>query len=68
MKHYLQVVLFGNYLIGDMTFIKGYADIIASMENLLKKDVKFQWNEECQKSLDILKEKIVSEPILVSLN
>lgn len=35
------------------------------MEKLLKKDVTFQWNEECQNSLDILKEKMVTAPILV---
>ena len=29
-------------------FIKGYAKITAPMEKLLKKDVKFIWNEECQ--------------------
>ena len=28
-------------------FIKGYAKIIAPTEKLLKKDVKFLWNEEC---------------------
>jgi hypothetical protein len=37
------------------------------MEKLLKKDIKFQWNEECQQSLDILKEKMVTTPILVFL-
>ena len=31
----------------------------------MKKDVKFQWNEECQKSLDVIKEKMVSAPIMV---
>ena len=35
------------------------------MEKLLKHDVKYEWNEECQKSLDILKEKMVIAPILV---
>jgi len=35
------------------------------MEKLLKCDAKYEWNEECQKSLDILKEKIVTAPILV---
>jgi hypothetical protein len=35
------------------------------MEKLLKKDIKFQWNDECQQSLDILKEKMVTMPILV---
>ena len=46
-------------------FIKGYAKITAPMEKLLKKDVKFLWNEECQQSLDTLKEKMVIAPILV---
>jgi len=36
-------------------FIKGYAHITMPMEKLLKKDETFQWNEECQKNLDILK-------------
>jgi len=46
-------------------FIKGYAKITAPMEKLLKKDVKFLWNKECQQSLDTLKEKMVTAPILV---
>ena len=36
-----------------------------SMEKLLKRDVKFLWNEEFHKSLDTLKEKMVTAPILV---
>jgi hypothetical protein len=35
------------------------------MENILNKDSKFQWTEECQQSFDILKQKIVTAPILV---
>ena len=38
------------------------------MEKLLKHDAKYEWNEECQKSLDILKEKMVTAPILVFPN
>jgi hypothetical protein len=45
-------------------FIKGYAQITAPMEKLLK-DTKFQWNEDCQQGLDTLKEKMVETPILV---
>ena len=38
------------------------------MEKLLKKDTKFQWNEDCQQGLDTLKEKkMVTTPILVFL-
>jgi hypothetical protein len=40
-----------------MKFIGGYAQIIALMEKLL--------NKECQESLDILKEKMVTTPILL---
>ena len=46
-------------------FIKGYAEVTATMEKLLKKDVKFQWTKNCQESLDILKNKMVTTPILV---
>jgi hypothetical protein len=35
------------------------------MEKLLRKDTKFQWNEDCQHDLDTLKEKMVTAPILV---
>jgi hypothetical protein len=35
------------------------------MEKMLRKDTKFQWNNECQHGLDTLKEKMVTAPILV---
>ena len=38
------------------------------MEKLLKHDVKYEWKEECKKSLDILKERMVTAPILVFLD
>lgn len=46
-------------------FIKSYAKITAPMEQLLKKDATYCWNEECNKSLEMLKEKMASAPILV---
>jgi hypothetical protein len=46
-------------------FIKGYAHITTPMENLLRKDRKFQWNDECQHGLDTLKEMMVTALILV---
>jgi hypothetical protein len=49
-------------------FIKGYAQITTPMEKLLKKEAKFQWNEDCQKGLDVLKQKLVIVPILVFLD
>jgi hypothetical protein len=35
------------------------------MEKLLRKDTKFQWNDDCQHGLDTLKENMVTMPILV---
>ena len=49
-------------------FIKSYAQITAPMEKLLKKDVTFCWDEECQQCLDVLKDKTVTVPILVFLD
>jgi hypothetical protein len=46
-------------------FIQGYAQITASMENLLKKDYQFGWKNECEKIFDMLKKKMVIVPILV---
>jgi hypothetical protein len=46
-------------------FIKGYAQITAPMENLLRKDTKFQWNDECQHGMDTLKENMVTTPLIV---
>jgi hypothetical protein len=38
------------------------------MEKLLKKDTRFQWNEDFQQGLDTLKENMVTTPILVFLD
>ena len=46
-------------------FIKGYAQITMPMEKLLNHDAKYEWTKECQKSLDILKEKMVTVSVLV---
>lgn len=49
-------------------FIKSYAQIIVSLEKLLKKDTTFCCNDECQQSLDVLKEKMITTTILVFLD
>jgi len=35
------------------------------MEQLLKKDAMYCWNEECNESLEMLKENMASGPILI---
>jgi len=49
-------------------FIKIYGQTATLMQKMLKKDVTFCWDDDCRKSLDILKEKMVIAPILVFLN
>ena len=46
-------------------FIKSYAQITMPMEKLLKKDATYYWNDDFEKSLDVLKDKMASAPILV---
>jgi hypothetical protein len=38
------------------------------MERLLNKEATFQWNEDCHKGLDTLKQKLVTTPILIFLD
>eukprot|EP00253_Pinus_taeda_P007043 PITA_07043 len=45
-------------------FIKAYAQITTLMEKMLKKDVTFCLDEECWCNLDVLKESMVTTPIL----
>jgi hypothetical protein len=46
-------------------FIKGYGQITAPMEKLVRKDTNIQWKDECQHDLDTLKENMVTTTILV---
>lgn len=39
--------------------------ITVPMDKLLKKNATFKWDQECQKRLDILKEKMLTASILV---
>lgn len=45
-------------------FINNYSTITKPLTNLLRKDVKFEWNENCQKAFDEIKSLLCSEPIL----
>ena len=39
--------------------------IASPMTNLLKKNVEFVWSEECQRSMDELKKRLTTTPILM---
>ena len=46
-------------------FILGYSEVVSPMIKLMKKDVKFAWNVECEASFQQLKHKFILAPILM---
>ncbi|KAG8493077.1 hypothetical protein CXB51_010417 [Gossypium anomalum] len=46
-------------------YVKAFSMIAAPMTKLLRKDVKFEWSEKCQKSFDLLKALLTEAPVLV---
>ena len=46
-------------------FVNGFSIIAAPMTRLLRKDVKFEWTDECQQSFEELKKLLTEAPVLV---
>ena len=46
-------------------FIENFSKIVKPMTELLKKDTKFIWTEECEASFQDLKERLVTSPVLI---
>lgn len=49
-------------------FIKDFSKITNPLGKLLENEVKFEWNEECLKSFNCLKEKLVEVSIIIAPN
>lgn len=47
-----------------LIFIKGYSKKVNPLTDLLKKDQKWCWTDECQEAFDKLKSAVASEPVL----
>ena len=45
-------------------FIPGFADIARPVTNLTKQDVPFEWTIQCQASFEMLKDALITSPIL----
>ena len=45
-------------------FIPRFADIARPMTNLTKQDVPFEWTIQCQASFELLKDALITSPIL----
>ena len=46
-------------------FIKNFSKIAKPMTELLKKDTKFKWTEECEANFQELKKRLVTVPVLI---
>ena len=46
-------------------FIKDFSRLAAPMTKLTKKEVKFEWNDLCEKAFQELKRRLTSAPILI---
>ncbi|GJV21786.1 reverse transcriptase domain-containing protein [Tanacetum coccineum] len=49
-------------------FIKDFSKIARPITKLLEKDTPFEFNDECQKAFELLKEKLTCAPVIVSPN
>ena len=49
-------------------FIKDFSTIARPLHDLTKKDQKFSWNKEQEKAFQVLKEKLVTAPVLHHFN
>ena len=46
-------------------FISHYSDLAQPLNDLTKKDNKFEWTTKCQEAFDILKQQFTEEPVLL---
>ena len=53
---------FGNFY---RRFIRHFSDIAKPLNNLLKKDRKFNWTSACRKAFNNLKKRFTEEPVLM---
>jgi hypothetical protein len=56
---------FGNFY---RKFIRGCSDLAKPLNNLLKKDTPWNFDEECRRSFNTLKKKFTEEPVLMMLD
>jgi RNase H-like domain found in reverse transcriptase/Reverse transcriptase (RNA-dependent DNA polymerase) len=64
-KEVRSFLIFGNFY---RCFVKGFSHLAHPLNDLLKKDKKFIWSEECQESFDQLKKRFTEEPVLMMLD
>jgi Reverse transcriptase (RNA-dependent DNA polymerase) len=56
---------FGNFY---QKFISHYSELARPLNDLTKKDKKFEWTTKCQEGFDTMKKQFTKEPVLLMLN
>jgi hypothetical protein len=56
---------FGNFY---QKFIFYYSELAQPLNNLTKKDKKFEWTDNCQKAFNTMKKRFMEEPVLLMPN
>ena len=46
-------------------FIEDFSQLVAPMTRLTRKEVKFEWNDLCERTFQELKKRLTSTPILI---
>jgi RNase H-like domain found in reverse transcriptase/Reverse transcriptase (RNA-dependent DNA polymerase) len=46
-------------------FIKKFSELVLPLNNLLRKNAKFDWNDQCQEAFETLKGRFLQEPVLM---
>lgn len=64
-KNHKQVMSYLGLVNYYRKFIPNFSKISRPINNLLKKNVKFDWSPECQNAFEILREKLLNPPILM---
>jgi hypothetical protein len=49
-------------------FLKKFSELILPLNNLLRKDTNFDWNDQCQEAFEALKGRFLQEPVLMMLD
>ena len=45
-------------------FVPGFAKIASPLHSLLKKETTFHWSDNCQEAFEVLKERLITTPVL----
>ncbi|XP_021770609.1 uncharacterized protein LOC110734768 [Chenopodium quinoa] len=49
-------------------FVKDFSKIAKPMTSLMKKDEKFEWDDKCEEAFQLLKQKLITAPVLTLLD